>query len=148
MSLQEKIDQDLKASMIAKDENKTSVLRFLKSALKYNAIEKKVDALGDADVYQIINKQIKQRRESIDQFAKANRADLAGKEAAEVKVLETYLPHQLSDAELGDAVRAAVTESGASSKKDFGKAMKLLTEKLAGKADSKRISETLGKILQ
>lgn len=148
MSMMQKIDQDLKAAMIAKDETKLSTLRFLKSAIKYSAIEKKVDALGDADIQQVIQKQVKQRRESIDQFKANGRADLADKEAAETAVLESYLPKQLGDDELAALVEAEVKAEGASSKKDFGRMMKHLGEKLQGRADSRRVSEALGKFLQ
>ena|SRR3989338_8174998 len=148
MSLQEKIDQDLRQAMVSKDAMKLSTLRFLKSAVKYSAIEKKTDVLGDTDVQQVILRQIKQHRESIDQFVKAGRKDLAQKEALEATVLESYLPRQLSDSELQAAVQIAVNEAGPSSKKDFGRLMKTLTKKLQGQAESRRISEILGKILQ
>ncbi|MBI3252214.1 MAG: GatB/YqeY domain-containing protein [Candidatus Omnitrophica bacterium] len=148
MSLQQKIDADLKAAMIAKDAARLSTLRFLKSALKYAAIEKKADTLADADVQPIIQKQIKQRRESIDQFEKGGRRDLADKEKAELVILEGYLPKQLSDAELAAFVAAEAKAAGALSKKDFGRVMKLVGEKLKGQADSRRVSEALGKILQ
>lgn len=147
MSLSEKIDQDLKAAMTAKAADKLSTLRFLKSALKYAAIEKKVELLSDADAQAVIQKQIKQRRESIDQFSKAGRRDLADKEMAEVGVLESYLPAQLSDADLARIVAEEAKAQGASSKKDFGRMMKHLSDKLKGAADSKRVSEALGKIL-
>lgn len=147
MSLQNKIDQDLKEALMARDGVRTSTLRFLKSALKYSAIEKKSAELADADIFQIINKQIKQHQESIAQFTQGGRAELVAKETAEVKILESYLPRQMSDTELDEIVRAAVRESGASSKKDFGRAMKLLTEKLAGKAEPRRISALLTKLL-
>ena len=147
MSLEQKIDQDLKQAMIAKDAAKVSTLRFLKSALKYSAIEKKAEHLTDTEVLQIIQKQIKQHRESIDQFAKAGRKELVAQETQETQILETYLPKQLSDQELTEAVMSGVKEIGANSKKDFGKAMKLLAERLAGRTDAKRISEILGKLL-
>lgn len=147
MSIQTKVEQDLKQSMMAKDGVKTSALRFLKSALKYAAIEKKLDIVSDADAFVVIQKQIKQRRESIDQFTKAGRQDLADIEIGEVKVFELYMPAQMPQAEIEAAVKAAVQETGAVSKKDFGRVMKFLTERLAGKADSKKISEILGKIL-
>jgi len=147
MLLSEKIDQDLKAAMVAKDAAKLSTLRFLKSALKYSVIEKKIDVLSDADAQAIIQKQIKQRRESIDQFSKAGRQDLASKEIAEVTVLESYLPSQLSDLDLMRVVTDEVKAQGAASKKDFGRMMKHLNEMLKGSADSKRVSEVLGKIL-
>ena len=145
--LQEKIDQDLKRAMLSHDEVKVSTLRFLKSALKYSAIEKKVESLGDSDVQQTIQKQVKQRKESIDQFVKAGRKDLADKEIREAEILESYLPKQLSDSELNEFILKETKGAGATSKKDFGRMMKLLSEKLSGRADSKRVSEFLGKIL-
>ena len=148
MSLKQKIDDYLKQAMIAKDAEKLSVLRFLKSALKYSAIEKKVDSLSDPDIQQTIQKQIKQHRESIDQFTKGSRQDLADKELAEVKILESYLPAQMSDAELNSLIQEEAKAQNATSKKDFGRLMKHLNEKLQGRADGKRISEILGKILQ
>jgi hypothetical protein len=148
MSLQEKLDKDLKEAMISKDAPKLSTIRLLKSALKYTAIEKKTDSLTDAEIQQVIQKQIKQRRESIEQFTRGGRAELAGKEEAEVRVLESYLPKQMPDVELQKFVEAEAKAAGAVSKKDFGRMMKLLSEKLAGQADAKRVSEFLGKILQ
>ena len=148
MSIREKLDQDLKEAMIAKDAVRLSTIRFLKSALKYSAIEKKKDFLVDAEVQQVIQKQIKQRRESIEQFAGAGRAELAANEAAEVRVLEAYLPKQMPEGELQKFIEAEIKTAQASSKKDFGRMMKLLSEKLSGQADSKRDSEILGKILQ
>ena len=147
MPLQQQIDQDIRQAMIAHDAAKLSTLRFLKSALKYAAIDKKVDVLGDVEIQQIIQKQIKQRKESIDQFVKGNRKDLAEKEIQEAAILENYLPKQLSDSELDPWVRQEVSKAGAVSKKDFGNMMKLLSEKCAGRASAKRISEVLGKIL-
>ena len=148
MTLVEKIDQDLKTAMSAKDADRLSVIRFLKSAFKYAAIEKKIPALSDADAQAVIQKQIKQRRESIDQFQKGGRMDLADKEIKEAKILEAYLPKQMGDAELEVLVKATATQEGATTKKDFGRMMKLISEKLKGQADSKRVSEVLGRILQ
>ncbi len=146
MSILEKIDQDTKKAMIAKDQARVDTLRFLKSAIKYVAIDKTA-ALTDADVMQVIQKQIKQRKESIQQFVNAGRAELAAKEEKEVAVIESYLPSQLSEADLLKIVENEIKASGASTKKDFGRMMKVCTEKLAGQADNKRISEILGKIL-
>ena len=148
MSLVAKIEQDIKSAMIAKDETKLSVVRFLKSALKYAAIEKKVDAISDADAQAVIQRQIKQRRESIEQFKKGGRTDLADKEMKEAAILESYLPKQMSDAELEALVLAEIKTQGVSSKKDFGRLMKILTEKVAGQAEARRVSEVLGKHLQ
>ena len=148
MSLLQRLDQDLKEAMVSKNAQRTSVIRFLKSALKYAAIDKKVETLSDADAQQVIQKQIKQRRESIQQFTQGGRPELAEKEQAEMRILESYLPAQLSDAELQKLVEAEIKAAGAVSKKDFGRMMKSLGEKLQGRADSKRLSEALGKILQ
>lgn len=147
MPLNEKIDQDLKQAMVSKDTVKLSTLRMLKSALKYAAIEKKKPALDDAEAQQVIQKQIKQRRESIEQFAANARPELADNERKEVAVLESYLPAQMGDAELGRVVAEEVKKAGATSKKDFGRMMKLLSENLKGRADAKRVSEALGKLL-
>ena len=145
--MQQKIDQDIKEAMLSKDAAKVSTLRFLKSALKYSAIEKKVESLNEIEIQQIIQKQIKQRKESIEQFSKAGRQDLAEKEIHETGVLESYLPRQLTDVELERLIRQDVALAGVSSKKDFGRMMKILNEKLSSQADAKRISEFLGKIL-
>ena len=147
MSLYARIDQDLKQAMIDKNEVKLSTLRMLKSALKYSAIEKKIETLPDADVRQIIQKQIKQHRESIEQFTNGGRKELAEKELKEAAVLESYLPKQLPDDALKKIVEEEAKKAGAATKKDFGRVMKILTEKLAGQAEAKRISEFLGKIL-
>ncbi len=147
MSLIQKIDQDLKQAMIAKNEGKVSALRMLKSALKYSAIDKNSGELSDADAQTVIQKQIKQRRESIDQFSKNNRPELADKEKAEVVVLEAYLPQQMGDAELEKIVADEVKAQGATSKKDFGRMMKHLNEKLAGRAEARRVSEALTRAL-
>jgi uncharacterized protein YqeY len=147
MSLLDKIDQDLKQSMKSGQTVEVSVLRFLKSALKYSALEKRTQGLSDADIQQVIQKQIKQRKESIEQFAKGGRKDLADREAQELAILERYLPKQISDSELVEIIGQETAAAQAASKKDFGRMMKLLTEKLAGRADAKRVSEALGRIL-
>ena len=147
-SLDQQIEQDMKKALMAKDAPTLSTLRFLKSALKYVSIEKRVESLGDAEVQQVIQKQIKQRRESIEQFRKGGRADLAAKETREIEILEAYLPKQLGDEELRRLVETEAKNAGAVSKKDFGRMMKLLTDKLKGQADAQRVSQALGKILQ
>ncbi len=147
MNLQEKIDQDLRQAMTAKDAAKVSTLRLLKSALKYQAIEKKSETLTDSEIQQLIQKQIKQHHESIDQFIKAGRNELVEKENQELEILQSYLPKQLSEKELETLVKTEAVKAGAVSKKDFGKMMKLLNEKLAGQADARRVSEILGRIL-
>ena len=149
MSLAAKIDEDLKQAMRDKDQTKLSALRMLKSAVKYAALERPAGAvLNDAETLQVIQKQIKQRRESIEQFKGAGRNDLSTKEAAELDVLQTYLPKQLSDEALKKIVEQEVGSQGALTKKDFGRMMKHLNEKLAGSADNKRLSEILAQLLK
>lgn len=147
MALLEKIDQDVKQAMIAKDSARLEALRFLKSAIKYAAIEKTGAAFTDADVQQVIQKQIKQRKESIAQFSSNGRPDLAAKESSEVLILEAYLPAQVSDDELRTILLEQIKACGATQKKDFGKVMKQSVDILSGRADNKRISELLGKLL-
>ena len=147
MSLLEKLDQDMKQAMLAKDEGRLSTIRLLKSAVKYAAIEKSA-AMSDAEIVQVIQKQIKQRRESIQQFTDGGRREMAAKEENEARILEGYLPKQIGAEELKRIVESEVKAQGASTKKDFGKMMKHLSEKLAGSADNKRLSEILGGLLK
>ena len=147
MSIQQRIDEDIKRAMVARDQQSLDALRMLKSAVKYVAIDKPGAVLSDADVMQVIQKQIKQRQESVQQFTQGGRPELAAKEAKEIAVLEVYLPKQIPDAELQTLVRAVLKEIGASTKKDFGRAMKACSEKLAGGADNRRLSEVMGKLL-
>jgi len=120
--------------MRAKDSARLSTLRLLTAAMKQKEVDERIE-LDDAQVLGILEKMIKQRRESIAQFEKASRQDLADKEKAEIVVLSVYLPQKMSDAELASAVAAAVTESGASGIKDMGKVMAILKPKIAGRAD-------------
>ena len=129
----------MKAAMRARDGARLSTVRLLLAAMKQNEVDERVE-LTDPDVVGIIEKMIKQRRESIAQFEKAARQDLADKEKAEVEVLSGYLPQKLSDAEVAQAVAAAVAESGASGIKDMGKVMALLKPRLAGRADMGSVS--------
>src|SRR5262245_54683324 len=120
MSLQERISQELKAAMLAKDADRISTLRLLKSAIGYVQIEQKTESLSDADVTAIIQKEVKKRRDSIEQFEKGGRAELAAKEKAEIAVLETFLPKAMSPEELESLVKSVIQELGAKSKKDMG----------------------------
>jgi uncharacterized protein YqeY len=129
----------MKAAMRAKDGGRLSTVRLLLAAMKQKEVDERVE-LSDADVLAIIEKMIKQRRESIAQFEKASRQDLADKEKAEIEVLSAYLPQKMGDAELAQAVAAAVAESGASGIKDMGKVMALLKPRLAGRADMGAVS--------
>lgn len=141
MNLKERIDHDLKEAMRAKLELDTSVLRMLKSAVKYKEVEPGASALDDGGVMTVIATLIKQRRDSVEQYKAAQRADLAQKEESEITVLQRYLPEQLSAEQLAAEVASAIVESGAKAAKDMGLVMKILTPKLKGKAEGKAISE-------
>jgi uncharacterized protein YqeY len=132
----------MKAAMRAKDGARLSTIRLLLSGIKQREVDERVE-LTDTDVLSVLEKMIKQRRESIAQFEKASRTDLADKEKAEIEVLAGYLPKQMSDSEVEQAVAAAIAEAGASSMKDMGKVMALLKPRLAGKADMGKISGLL-----
>ena len=147
MSLQERLQQEIKTAMLAKDADKLGTLRLLKSALGYAQIEKKVESLPDADVIAIIQREVKKRRDSIEQFTTGGRPELAAKEQQEIVVLETFLPKQLSAEELEQLVRATIQETGATSKKDMGAVMKAVQAKVAGRADGKTISTLVGRLL-
>lgn len=147
MSLKEQVVQDLKSAMLARDNVKTRALRMLKAAITNLEITKKGSPLTDADILSVIQKQITQRRDSIEQYKKGQRDDLVRAEEAEIAALGTYVPPQLDDAKLENAVQEITSEHGFQTKKDFGKAMKVLQEKLQGQADNKRISAALNKLL-
>ena len=147
MSLQERIQQEIKAAMLAKDADKLGTLRLLKSALGYAQIEKKTESLPDAEVIAIIQREVKKRRDSAEQFTTGGRPELAEKELKEIVVLETFLPKQLSPEELEQIVRAAIQEAGATSKKDMGAVMKAVQAKVAGRADGKTTSTLVGRLL-
>lgn len=147
MSLKEKITNDMKEAMKAGDKARLSVIRLILAALKQKEVDERI-TLDDAQVLAILDKMLKQRRESIVQFEKGGRQDLVDNENAEIKVIRGYMPAQLSEAELDAMVAAAVAESGAASIKDMGKVMGILKPKVAGKADmgavSARIKAKLG----
>jgi uncharacterized protein YqeY len=147
MTLAERIDADLKDAMRAKEARKLSVLRGLKSALKYAAIEKADAVLDDAAAVQVIRKQVKQRQDSIESFEKGGRPDLAAKEEEELEILNAYLPKGLSREELSALVRETIAEVGATSKAQMGAVMKALQAKVAGRADGKTLSTEVQKQL-
>jgi uncharacterized protein YqeY len=149
MTLQQRVDSDLKEAMRAKDSTKLAVLRMLKSALKYAAIEKSGPEaeLSDAEAIQVIRKQAKQRQDSIESFEKGGRAELADKEKEELALLNTYLPQAMSSDELAKVVRETISELGATSKTQMGAVMKALQAKIAGRADGKTLSAEVQKQL-
>ena len=129
----------MKVAMRAKDAARLSAIRLILAAIKQKEVDERVD-LTDADVVSILQKMITQRRESIAQFEKASRNDLVQAEKFELGILSGYLPQQMSDAEVAQAVTAAVSESGANAVKDMGKVMALLKPRLAGRADMGKVS--------
>lgn len=142
-TLKERIDADLKDAMRSKNELTLSVLRMLKSAVKYKEVEPGATALDDAGIQKVIATLIKQRRDSIQQFNDAGRPELAQKEEQEIGILQGYLPQQLSAQELEQLVQAAVSESGAQGPKDMGLVMKAVGPKVAGRAEGKAVSEAV-----
>jgi uncharacterized protein YqeY len=147
MSLQERLQQEIKAAMLARDSERLSTLRLLKSAIGYVQIEKKTDQLSDTETVAVIQKEAKKRRDSIEQYQNGGRPELADKEARELTVLETFLPKPLSPEELEQIVRATIQELGATSKKEMGPVVKAVQSKAAGRADGKTISGLVGKLL-
>jgi len=139
MSLKEQITEDMKAAMRAKDTARLGAVRLLLAAMKQREVDARVE-LVDADIVAIIDKMIKQRRDSISQYEAAGRQELADAEKYEIGVLQAYMPQQMSEAEIAAAVEEAIAASGASSAKDMGKVIGLLKPKLAGRADMGKVS--------
>jgi len=147
MGSQATLSQEIKAAMLAKDADRLSTLRLLKSAVGYAQIERKTESLSDGDFIAVVQKEVKKRRDSIEQFDKGGRPELAEKERKEILVLETFLPKPLSAEELEQLVKATIQELGATSKKDMGPVIKAVQAKAAGRADGKSISGLVGKLL-
>lgn len=139
MSLKERITEDMKTAMRSKDAERLGTIRMIQAAIKQREVDERI-TLDDAGVIAVVEKMIKQRRESIAQFEKASRTDLAEAEKFELGVLSAYLPQQMGGAELEQAVAAAVKEAGASGIKDMGKVMAILKPRLAGRADMGAVS--------
>ena len=143
MLLRDKVNADIAAAMKAREATRLSALRMLKAAIMNKGIEKSHD-LDDAEVLQVVSSLVKQRRDSIEQFSKAGRSDLADKETAEITILEEYLPPAASAADIDAAVAEAIAETNATSVKDMGKVMKAVMPKLAGKnADGRAVNEAV-----
>ncbi len=139
MSLKARITEDMKSALKAKETQRLSAIRLLLAAVKQREVDERIE-LGDADVLGIVEKLIKQRRDSIAQFQAANRQDLVDAETFELGVLSGYLPKQLSEAEVGEEIARAIAETGAKAMQDMGKVMGLLKARLAGKADMGKVS--------
>jgi uncharacterized protein YqeY len=140
--LKQQIQEDLKKSMLARDEQKTSVIRMFKSAIGYYEINKGGAGYeaSDEDVMTVLNQQVKQRRDSIEQFTAAGRTELADKEKKELEILQKYLPEQMNEDEVRKLVADAVSQTGASTMQDMGKVMGALMPKVKGKADGTLVS--------
>jgi len=147
MTSQERLGQEIKAAMLARDADRLSALRMLKSAVGYTQIEKKTENLSEPDFIAVVQKEAKKRRDSIEQFEKGGRPELADKERKEITVLETFLPKPLSPEELEQLVKATIQELGATSKKEMGPVIKAVQAKAAGSAEGKTISAVVGKLL-
>jgi uncharacterized protein YqeY len=147
MTLQETLTAELKAAMVARNADRTATLRLVKSALGYVQIEKKVDQLPDADVTAVLQREAKKRRDARDEYERGGRPELAAKEAAELVVIEEFLPKALSAEELEALVRAVIAETGATSKKDMGTVMKAAQARAAGRAEGKVLSGSVGRLL-
>jgi uncharacterized protein YqeY len=147
MTLGERLQQEIKTAMLARDAERLNTLRMLKSAAGYVQIEKKTDELSDADFMAVVQREVKKRRDSVEQYNAGGRPELAAKETAEISVLETFLPKPLSGEELEALVRATIHEVGATDKKQMGAVMKAVQAKVAGRADGKTISALVGRLL-
>ena len=139
MTLKERITEDMKTAMRASDKEGLLTIRMVQAAIKQREVDERI-SLDDAQVVSIIEKMVKQRKESIAQFEKGNRPDLAAREKQEINLLEAYLPEQLSDAELNAIIKDALASTGASSMKDMGKVMGVVKSKAAGRADMGAVS--------
>jgi len=147
MSLKARITEDMKAAMRSGEKDRLSCIRMLQAGIQQREVDERIE-LDDAQVLSVIDKMIKQRRESVTQFQAGNRADLVAKESAEINLLSGYLPARLGDAELAAMIKEAIAASGAASMKDMGKVMGILKPKVQGRADmgalSARIKTALG----
>jgi uncharacterized protein len=146
MALKERLDQDLKVAMREKDALKLSVVRMLKSAVKYREIEL-MKPLDDAGVLGVIASEVKRRRDSVEQYKAGNRQDLADKEEAEIKILQAWLPQQLTPEELRAKVDAAIAQTSAKGPKDMGAVMKALLPEVQGRAEGKTVSDLVKALL-
>ena len=147
MSLQQRLDDDLKAGMKSSDSLKTSVLRMVKAAIKNKQVEKRKE-LSDEEIISVISTLTKQRRESIDLFSKGGREDLAEKERQELAILQLYLPGQLSPEDLDRIIMEAISESSAEGVKDIGKIMRLIMPRVQGAADGKVVNQRVRELLE
>ncbi|MBI4180162.1 GatB/YqeY domain-containing protein [bacterium] len=146
MNLLERIGEDIKTAMKAKDQVRLDTLRMLKSDLNNVRIDKKSD-LTDEDILAVIQKSVKKRQDSIEAYTSGGRADLADKETQEMEILKGFLPEQMSESDIQALVKAVIAETGASSKRDMGKVMGALMPKVKGRADGKLVQQAVSALL-
>ena len=146
MTLKERITEDMKAAMRASEKERLSTIRLVQAAIKQREVDERI-TLDDAQVLTVLEKMVKQRKESIAQFEQGNRKDLADKERREIELLQAYLPAQLSDSELDALIRDAVAATGAASIKDMGKVMGVVKSKAAGRADMAAVGARVKAVL-
>ena len=142
MSLKDRITEDMKAAMRAKDSERLGTIRMITAAIKQREVDERI-TLDDAQVLAVVEKMIKTRKESVAQFQSGGRDDLVAKENKEIELLQAYMPAQLSEAELDQIIAQAIADSGASSIKDMGKAMAIVKQKAQGRADMAAVSAKL-----
>jgi len=141
MSLLERLNNDMKQAMRNKEKDKLSVIRMIKASLQNEAIKLGVKELSEADELTVLSRELKQRKDSLHEFEKANRPDLVEKLRTEISIVELYMPKQLSEEELTDIVKQTIQEVGASSKADMGKVMAAIMPKVKGKADGSLVNK-------
>jgi uncharacterized protein YqeY len=142
MSLKHRIQEDVKVAMRARDKDRLGVLRLVTAAIKQKEVDERIE-MDDAEVLAVLNKMVKQRRESLEQYEKYDREDLAQQERFELDMLKDYLPEQLSEDALSSLIAQAISDSGASSMKDMGAVMGQLREQVQGRADMKAVSNAV-----
>lgn len=147
MTLLDRLSEDLKESLKSRNSLKSSVIRLLKSSIKYREIEKKAP-LSDDEIIEVIMSGIKQRRESVEQFSKGGRTDLVQKESNEIEIMQAYLPQPLTEEELVDEVKSVIKEVGATSAKDMGKVMKALMPRIKGRAEGTKVSSIVKELME
>lgn len=146
MSMKQQLTEDMKAAMKAGEKHKLGVIRLINAAIKQREVDERIE-LDDTAVIAVLDKMVKQRKDSVSQFEAANREDLAEIERAEIVVIEAYLPAKMGEAEIVAAIQAAIAETGASSPADMGKLMGALKPKLAGQADMGLVSKLVKQLL-
>ena len=146
MSLQERLSEDLKDAMRQKDETRRSTIRFIRAAVQNQEIDKR-EALSDDEIIGVLSRLVRQHQESIAEFKKADRPELVDKEEAELRIIREYMPEQISEEELAELAREAISQTGASGPGDMGKVMGILMPQVRGRADGSQVSSVVRQLL-